>query len=236
MADGVFQVAVVTPEERLVDTAARSVVLRSSDGDLTVLDGHTPLVADVVPGEVRVEPAEGEALHLAVHGGYLQVDTGPTPETAEGAVAVRTTRVTLLAGVAELPRRDRRRSGRAGTRRGPGPGGRAAGGGREDRGTGDRRGGAGGRGGRAHPGRSGAPSGRGAPRGGRLRLSEHAAGPPSRHPRCRRGPEVPGKALAQAAGPPSSPGRVQGGPAAHCETNETGTSYLVHQSSGGSRR
>ncbi len=102
MADGVFQVVVVTPEERLIDTAARSVVLRSSDGDLTVLDGHTPLVADVVPGEVRVEPAEGETLHLAVHGGYLQVDTGPTPETAEGTVAVRTTRVTLLAGVAEL--------------------------------------------------------------------------------------------------------------------------------------
>lgn len=101
MAGGVFEVAVVTPEERLVDVGARSVVLRSSDGDLTVLDGHTPLVTDVVPGEVRVEPEEGETLHLAVHGGYLQVDTGPAPG-AEGATPVRSTRVTLLAGVAEL--------------------------------------------------------------------------------------------------------------------------------------
>jgi F-type H+-transporting ATPase subunit epsilon len=102
MPDGVFQVAVVTPEERLVDTEARTLVLRSSDGDLTVLDGHTPLVTDVVPGPVRVEPAEGEPVQLAVHGGYLQVDTGPTPGTPEGSVPVRTTRVTLLAGVAEL--------------------------------------------------------------------------------------------------------------------------------------
>jgi F-type H+-transporting ATPase subunit epsilon len=111
MADGVFTLAVVTPEERLVDTPARSVVFRSSDGDLTVLDGHTPLVTDVVPGEVKVEPEEGDPLRLAVHGGFLQVETGPglEPEDREGeggapapSPSARSTRVTLLAGVAEL--------------------------------------------------------------------------------------------------------------------------------------
>jgi len=102
VADGVFGVEIVTPEQSLFAGGATGIVLATSEGALTVLDGHTPLVADVVPGEVRVEPGEGETLHLAVHGGYLQVDTGPTPETPEGSVAVRTTRVTLLAGVAEL--------------------------------------------------------------------------------------------------------------------------------------
>ncbi|MHB8220471.1 MAG: F0F1 ATP synthase subunit epsilon [Acidimicrobiales bacterium] len=111
MADGLFQVIVVTPEERLVDVTAREVVLRSSDGDLTVLDGHTPLVTDVVPGEVRVVP-DGEApIRLAVHGGYLHVVTGPGAGSGSGDVAVppgggavgeRATQVTLLAGVAEL--------------------------------------------------------------------------------------------------------------------------------------
>jgi F-type H+-transporting ATPase subunit epsilon len=117
MADGLFQVIVVTPEERLVDMTAREVVLRSSDGDLTVLDGHTPLVTDVVPGEVRVVP-DGEApIRLAVHGGYLHVETGtgtgggadpeagaggtPTPPGGTSA-GERATVVTLLAGVAEL--------------------------------------------------------------------------------------------------------------------------------------
>lgn len=88
--------SVVTPEEVLVETEATAVVLRSSDGDLTVLDGHTPLVTDVVPGQVRVETEGSPALRLAVHGGYLQVETGRGPDGGD-----RRTRVTLLAGTAE---------------------------------------------------------------------------------------------------------------------------------------
>ena len=60
MADGVFGLEVVTPEQSLYAGGARSVVLATSEGDLTVLDGHTPLVGDVVPCEVRVEPGEGD--------------------------------------------------------------------------------------------------------------------------------------------------------------------------------
>lgn len=98
MPDGVFEALVLTPDAELLHADARAVVLRSSDGDLTVLDGHSPLVTDVVPGDVRVDPAEGEPVHLAVHGGYMQVETG---EGLGGSVG-RSTRVTLLAGTAEL--------------------------------------------------------------------------------------------------------------------------------------
>ncbi|HMD45456.1 MAG TPA: hypothetical protein VKG43_04820 [Acidimicrobiales bacterium] len=110
MPDGIFPVEVVTPEAALVDGTASAVVLRSSDGDLTVLDGHTALVTDVVPGEVRIEQADGSTLALAEHGGFLYVDTSPgaaeraegTAGPAEGAPAGLSTRVTLLFGVAEL--------------------------------------------------------------------------------------------------------------------------------------
>jgi F-type H+-transporting ATPase subunit epsilon len=98
MPDGTFDVSVVTPESQLLHTQARAIVLRSSDGDLTILDGHTPIITDVVPGDVRVDAAEGNAVHIAVHGGYLQVETGQGVEGSEG----RSTRVTLLAGTAEL--------------------------------------------------------------------------------------------------------------------------------------
>ena len=98
MPDGAFEVSVLTPEAQLLHVDARAVVLRSSDGDLTVLNGHTPLVTDVVPGRVRVDPAEGDPVHMAVHGGYLQVETGLGLDAGEG----RATRVTLLAGTAEL--------------------------------------------------------------------------------------------------------------------------------------
>ncbi len=106
MADGVFGLEVVTPEQSLYAGGARSVVLATSEGDLTVLDGHTPLVGDVVPCEVRVEPGDGEVLSLAVHGGFVQVDTSPGAAAGlaegDGPLPGLSTRVTVLAGVAEL--------------------------------------------------------------------------------------------------------------------------------------
>ena len=105
MADGVFGVEVVTPEQSLYAGGARSVVLATSDGALTVLDGHTPLVGDVVPCELKVEEADGNVQRLAVHGGFLQVDTsaGAAEGLAEGdgPLPGLSTRVTVLAGVAE---------------------------------------------------------------------------------------------------------------------------------------
>ncbi len=106
MADGVFGVEIVTPEQSLLAGGATSIVLATSDGALTVLDGHTPLVGDVVPGEVRVEQPEGTVSRLAVHGGFVQVDTSPDAAAGladgDGPLPGLSTRVTLLAGVAEL--------------------------------------------------------------------------------------------------------------------------------------
>jgi F-type H+-transporting ATPase subunit epsilon len=106
VADGVFGVEIVTPEQSLYAGGATSIVLATSEGDLTVLDGHTPLVGDVVQGEVKVEPSEGTLVRLAVHGGFLQVDTSPGAAEGlaegDGPLAGLSTRVTVLAGVAEL--------------------------------------------------------------------------------------------------------------------------------------
>jgi F-type H+-transporting ATPase subunit epsilon len=105
--DGVFGVEVVTPEKALVAGPATAVMLRTSTGEMTVLNGHTALVGDVVPGLVRVEQPDG-TLRLAVHGGFIQVDTRPGAaddlvEGGEGGpLPGMTTRVTLLAGVTEL--------------------------------------------------------------------------------------------------------------------------------------
>jgi F-type H+-transporting ATPase subunit epsilon len=106
MADDAFGLEVVTPEQSLFAGAATSVVLATSEGALTVLDGHTPLVGDVVPCLLTVEQAEGETLKLAVHGGFVQVDTSPGAAEGlaegDGPLPGLSTRVTVLAGVAEL--------------------------------------------------------------------------------------------------------------------------------------
>jgi F-type H+-transporting ATPase subunit epsilon len=106
VADGVFGVEVVTPEQSLYAGGATAVVLATSEGDLTVMDGHTPLVGDVVPYEVRLEQPDGNLLRLAVHGGFVQVDTSPGAAAGlaegDGPLPGLSTRVTVLAGVAEL--------------------------------------------------------------------------------------------------------------------------------------
>lgn len=98
MAEGTFNVSLVTPERILFDGSATAVVLRSSEGFYTVLDGHTTTVSDVVPGDVRIDRPEDGPLHIAVHGGYAQVEKGVVEDGREGAG----TRLTLLIGVAEM--------------------------------------------------------------------------------------------------------------------------------------
>jgi F-type H+-transporting ATPase subunit epsilon len=104
--DGVFGVEVVTPEQSLIAGGATAVVLTTSVGEMTVLDGHTSLVGDVAPCEVRVDQADGGAQRLAVHGGFVQVDTSPGAAEGlaegDGPLPGLSTRVTVLAGIAEL--------------------------------------------------------------------------------------------------------------------------------------
>jgi F-type H+-transporting ATPase subunit epsilon len=106
VADGVFGVEIVTPEQSLLAGGAVSVVLTNSEGDLTVLDGHTALVSDVVSCETKVEQEDGTTVRLAVHGGFLQVDTSPGAAEGlaegDGPLPGLSTKVTVLAGVAEM--------------------------------------------------------------------------------------------------------------------------------------
>ncbi|MGH9044196.1 MAG: ATP synthase F1 subunit epsilon [Acidimicrobiales bacterium] len=95
MPDG-FALQVVTPDKLLFEGEATALVLRTAEGDMTVLDGHTSLIGSVVPGVVRVDPQGAEGLRVVVHGGFVDVSTAP------GEGGGLTTRVTLLASVAEL--------------------------------------------------------------------------------------------------------------------------------------
>jgi F-type H+-transporting ATPase subunit epsilon len=105
MAEHAIGVEVVTPEEALYAGPASAIVLATSEGDLTVMAEHAEMIGDVVPGIVKIETLEGATLDVVVHGGFVQVHTAAgaagalAPESAEGD---RSTRVTLLAGVAEL--------------------------------------------------------------------------------------------------------------------------------------
>ena len=98
--DSLFQINLVTPERILFTGMASEVILRTGEGDVTFLAGHTPLVGTVLPGVVRVVRPEGDDARVAVHGGFTQVEQDVA--FGDGDDAATGSRVTLLVGVAEL--------------------------------------------------------------------------------------------------------------------------------------
>ncbi|HEY4929448.1 MAG TPA: ATP synthase delta/epsilon chain alpha-helix domain-containing protein [Acidimicrobiales bacterium] len=98
--DTLFQINLVTPERILLTGMASEVILRTGEGDVTFLAGHTPLVGTVRPGVVRVVRPEDDDVRVAVHGGFTQVEQDVALDANdEGGTG---SRVTLLLGVAEL--------------------------------------------------------------------------------------------------------------------------------------
>src|ERR1700690_1590807 len=86
MAD-TFQLEIVTPEKKVVETAAEEVQITGKNGYLGILPGHAPLITELAVGEVTYKENATER-HLAVAWGFAEV----LPD-----------KVTILAETAERP-------------------------------------------------------------------------------------------------------------------------------------
>jgi F-type H+-transporting ATPase subunit epsilon len=83
-----LHVELVSVEREVWSGEATQVVARTTEGELGILPGHTPLLGELAPGGVvTIYQAGGAPVLAAVHGGFLSV-------TDQG--------VTVLAEVAEL--------------------------------------------------------------------------------------------------------------------------------------
>lgn len=83
-----MHVELVAVERRLWSGEASFVLARSTVGDIGVLPGHEPTLAQMEEaGVVRIDATDGSQLTVAVHGGFLSI-------TPEG--------VTILAEFAEF--------------------------------------------------------------------------------------------------------------------------------------
>ena len=88
MTDKHLHVTVITPARSVFDADATAVVVPAFDGELGVLPGHAAMLALLGTGELRVNTADGKIKHLAIRGGFLQVNhnkvTVLTPESVTG--------------------------------------------------------------------------------------------------------------------------------------------------------
>jgi F-type H+-transporting ATPase subunit epsilon len=89
MAD-TFQLEIVTPEKKVVDTSASEAQIPGKNGYLGILPGHAPLITELAVGEItfRSGAAGAEEQRLAVAWGFAEV----LPD-----------KVTILAETAERP-------------------------------------------------------------------------------------------------------------------------------------
>jgi F-type H+-transporting ATPase subunit epsilon len=67
-----FQLEIVTPEKRVVDTAAAEVQIPGKNGYLGVLPGHAPLITELAVGEITFRSG-AELQRLAVAWGFAEV-------------------------------------------------------------------------------------------------------------------------------------------------------------------
>ena len=84
----VFQLEIVTPEKKVVDTAATEAQIPGKNGYLGILPGHAPLITELSVGEVTYHADGGGEERLAVAWGFAEV----LPD-----------KVTILAETAERP-------------------------------------------------------------------------------------------------------------------------------------
>ena len=84
MAD--IEVHLVTVERELWTGRAQMVVARTVNGDIGVLAGHAPLLAQLREGfAARIVGTDGEVFGVAVHGGFLSVTRNGVVILAEDA-------------------------------------------------------------------------------------------------------------------------------------------------------
>ncbi|HEX5533019.1 MAG TPA: F0F1 ATP synthase subunit epsilon [Actinomycetales bacterium] len=69
-----LQVELVAADRKVWSGEASLVVARSTEGELGVMPGHTPLLGVLVEGEVRVTPTSGQVVTAHVDGGFLSVE------------------------------------------------------------------------------------------------------------------------------------------------------------------
>jgi len=81
-----MHVELVSIERAIWSGEATAVFGRTTEGELGVLPGHTPLLDALEPGyPVRIVQEGGEELRVAVHGGFLSVHRDGVSVLAEQA-------------------------------------------------------------------------------------------------------------------------------------------------------
>jgi F-type H+-transporting ATPase subunit epsilon len=81
-----MQVRLVSVERPIWSGMANAVYARTTEGEIGILPGHSPLLGALAPGWlVRIQQTDGVEQRIAVHGGFLSVRSDGVSVLAEMA-------------------------------------------------------------------------------------------------------------------------------------------------------
>lgn len=86
MAD-TFKFELVSPERLLVSETVSEVVIPATEGEMTVLVNHAPVMTTIKPGIVTLKTASGESHKYVVFGGFADILPTGCTLLAESAVS-----------------------------------------------------------------------------------------------------------------------------------------------------
>ncbi|HSU72156.1 MAG TPA: F0F1 ATP synthase subunit epsilon [Micrococcaceae bacterium] len=80
-----LEVEIVAADHFVWSGAARMVKARTSDGEIGILPGHSPVLAILAAGEMAIEPVGSERFTVVVDGGFFSVDSDRVVIVADNA-------------------------------------------------------------------------------------------------------------------------------------------------------
>ena len=101
-----FNFELVSPEQLLLSAKVTEIVLPGSEGEMTVMADHSPVMTTIRPGVVTVKQENGETQKFVVFGGFADILPESCTLLAESALAVSEFRKDALARRVELARAD----------------------------------------------------------------------------------------------------------------------------------
>jgi F-type H+-transporting ATPase subunit epsilon len=81
-----IHVDIVSAEGEIFTGAAKMVFAPASQGELGIAPRHSPLLTDLRPGAIRVQPEEGEERFFYVTGGVLEIQPKQVTILADSAL------------------------------------------------------------------------------------------------------------------------------------------------------
>jgi len=83
-----YKFELVSPERLLVSELVESVIIPGTEGEMTVMANHAPVMATIKPGVVTVKPVSGAEQRYVVFGGFADILPEGCTLLAESAVPV----------------------------------------------------------------------------------------------------------------------------------------------------